>query len=594
VIIILKEVYKKLKEQSTQKNGWSVYKRLISIALKDNTTPLVFAIFGMLITALSDPALSAIMKPILDGGFISRDQSVINLLPLGLLSIFFLRSIGIFLTIYFMAKVGRSLVFRLREQMFDKLLNLPISFYDKSSSGDLMSRISHNVELLASVAARSLIILIRDTLTIIGLLAWMFYLSWELTLFFITAAPFIVFLVSSLNKKFRQLTHDAQNSVGSIIHVAQEIIQGSKIVKIYNGYNKEINRFGETNTKNESSHMKLAFTEGINSAVIMLIVGSSLSGIILISTFDFILQSITVGSFVSFMFAMFMILGPARGLASINARLQQGIAAGENVFQLIDEISENNNGFIDRVDSSSDIIFSNVNFRYENSDAPVLSNINLTIKKGDFVAIVGMSGCGKSTLVNLIPRLYNPDSGSILINNIDIKDLKLNTLRESISYVGQDTILFNDTVSNNITYGKNNISDAEVIEALEKSYAIDFVNDMPKGINTMIGENGVLLSGGQRQRLAIARAFLKNSNILIFDEATSSLDSVSEKYIQIALSELKQGKTTIIIAHRLSTVENANNIVVMDSGKIIESGSHKNLISNKSYYYKLYNSQVFK
>ena len=583
-----------MKEESTQKNGWSVYKRLISIALKDNTTPLVFAIFGMLITALSDPALSAIMKPILDGGFINRDQSIISLLPLGLFTIFFLRSVGIFLTIYFMAKVGRSLVFRLREQMFDKLLNLPVSFYDKSSSGDLMSRISHNVELLASVAARSLIILIRDTLTIIGLLAWMFYLSWELTLFFITAAPFIVFLVSSLNKKFRQLTHDAQNSVGSIIHVAQEIIQGSKIVKIYNGYTKEINRFGETNTKNESSHMKLAFTEGINSAVIMLIVGSSLSGIILISTFDFILQSITVGSFVSFMFAMFMILGPARGLASINARLQQGIAAGENVFQLIDEISENDSGSISHVNSSNDIIFSNVNFQYENSDVQVLNNINLTIKTGEFVAIVGMSGCGKSTLVNLIPRLYNPNSGSILINNINIKDLKLNTLRDSISYVGQDTILFNDTVRNNIAYGKNNISDIDIIDALEKSYAIDFVNDMPNGINTMIGENGVLLSGGQRQRLAIARAFLKNSNILIFDEATSSLDSVSEKYIQTALNELKLGKTTIIIAHRLSTVESANNIIVMDKGKIIESGSHKNLINNKSYYYKLYNSQVFK
>ena len=583
-----------MKEESTQKNGWSVYKRLISIALKDNTTPLVLAIFGMLMTALSDPALSAIMKPILDGGFINRDQSVISLLPLGLFTIFFLRSVGIFLTIYFMAKVGRSLVFRLREQMFDKLLNLPVSFYDKSSSGDLMSRISHNVELLASVAARSLIILIRDTLTIIGLLAWMFYLSWELTLFFITAAPFIVFLVSSLNKKFRQLTHDAQNSVGSIIHVAQEIIQGSKIVKIYNGYTKEINRFGETNTKNESSHMKLAFTEGINSAVIMLIVGSSLSGIILISTFDFILQSITVGSFVSFMFAMFMILGPARGLASINARLQQGIAAGENVFQLIDEISENDSGSISHVDSSNDIIFSNVNFQYENSDVQVLNNINLTIKTGEFVAIVGMSGCGKSTLVNLIPRLYNPNSGSILINNINIKDLKLNTLRDSISYVGQDTILFNDTVRNNIAYGKDNISDIDIIEALEKSYAIDFVNDMPNSINTMIGENGVLLSGGQRQRLAIARAFLKNSNILIFDEATSSLDSVSEKYIQTALNELKLGKTTIIIAHRLSTVESANNIIVMDKGKIIESGSHKNLINNKSYYYKLYNSQVFK
>jgi len=587
------EVYKKLNE-STQKNGWLIYKRLIRIALQDNATPVTIAIFGMIITALSDPALSAIMKPILDGGFIERDQSVISLLPLGLFSIFFIRSLGIFLTIYFMAKVGRSLVFRLRELMFKKLLNLPISFYDKSSSGDLMSRISHNVELLSSVAARSLIILIRDTLTIIGLLIWMFYLSWELTLFFLTAAPFIIVLVSSLNKKFRKLTHDAQNSIGSIIHVVQEVIQGNKIVKIFKGYDREESRFNDTNNKNRLSHMNLALTEGINSAVIMLIVGSSLSGIILLSTFDFILESITVGSFVSFMFAMFMILGPARGLASINARLQQGIAAGENVFELIDQSSENDKGIIDSVNINNDITFKDVNFKYESSDSTVLNNINLTIKTGEFVALVGMSGCGKSTLVNLIPRLYNPISGKITIDTVDINDFSLDALRDNISYVGQDTILFNDTVRNNIAYGQNNISDKDINKALEQSYAKDFINDMPDGINTVIGENGVLLSGGQRQRLAIARAFLKNSHILIFDEATSSLDTVSEKYIQKALDELKKGKTTIIIAHRLSTVENANTIVVMDNGSIIESGNHNELIGKENYYYKLYNSQIFK
>ena len=581
-------------KENNQKNGWFIYKRLISIALKNNSTPITIAIIGMIITALSDPALSAIMKPILDGGFIERDMDVISLLPLGLFSIFFLRSIGIFLTIYYMAKVGRSLVFRLREMMFEKLLSLPVTFYDKSSSGDLMSRISHNVELLSSVAARSLIILIRDTLTIVGLLIWMFYLSWELTLFFITAAPFIVFLVSSLNKKFRKLTHDAQNSVGSIIHVSQEIIQGNKIVKIFDGYKKEHERFENTNKKNYTSHMKLALTEGINSAVIMLIVGSSLSGIILLSTFDFILETITVGSFVSFMFAMFMILGPARGLASINARLQQGIAAGENVFELIDEDPEKNYGDKEFVDINNNIIFENINFSYQESENKVLNNINLTINIGEFVALVGMSGCGKSTLVNLIPRLYIPDSGTIMIGETNIQDLKLETLRKNISYVGQDTVLFNDTIKNNILYGQKNISEKDIARSLEQSYSKDFIEDMPDGINTVIGENGVLLSGGQRQRLAIARAFLKNSHILIFDEATSSLDSVSEKYIQKALDELKDGKTTLIIAHRLSTVENANNIIVMDNGSIIESGSHDNLIKKKQYYYKLYNSQVFK
>ena len=564
------------------------------IAVADNAIPITIAIIGMIITALSDPALSAIMKPILDGGFIQRDQEVISLIPLGLFVIFFLRSIGIFLTIYFMAKVGRSLVFRLREMMFEKLLKLPASFFDKTSSGDLMSRISHNVELLSSVAARSLIILIRDTLTIVGLLLWMFYLSWELTLFFIIAAPFIVILVSTLNKKFRRLTHDAQNSVGSIIHVVQEIINGSKIVKIFNGYKRESKRFNKTNFKNYESHMKLALTEGLNSAIIMLIVGSSLSGIILLSTFDFILETITVGSFVSFMFAMFMILGPARGLASINARLQQGIAAGESVFELIDQLPEHDSGALNKININNGILFENISFKYENSESHVLKNINLKINSGEFIAFVGMSGCGKSTLVNLIPRLYNPSDGIIKINNIDIKDIKLDVLRDQISYVGQDIVLFNDTVKNNIIYGQKNITDKEINRSLEKAYAKDFVNEMPNGINTVIGENGVLLSGGQRQRLAIARAFLKDANILIFDEATSSLDSVSEKFIQQALDELKLGKTTLIIAHRLSTVEKANKIIVMDNGCIIESGTHKELINKKKYYYKLYNSQIFK
>lgn len=581
-------------EKSTRKNGWKIYKRLIRIALRNNSTPVAIAIFGMIITAVSDPALSAIMKPILDGGFIQRDPNVISLLPFGLFAIFIIRSFGIFLTIYFMAKVGRSLVFRLREMMFKNLLDLPVSFYDKTTSGDIMSRISHNVELLSSVAARSLIILIRDTLTIVGLLIWMFYLSWELTLIFLLAAPFIVLLVSSLNKKFRSLTHDAQNSVGGIIHVAQEVIQGNKIVKIFKGYEKETFRFENTNDENRKAHMNLALTEGINSAVIMLIVGSALSGIILVSTFDFILETITVGSFVSFMFAMFMILGPARGLASINARLQQGIAAGENVFELIDEKKEHDKGNINNLNIKNNIVFENVSFIYPNNNTPVIKNINLEIKAGKFIALVGMSGCGKSTLVNLIPRLYNPSSGKIKIDNIDTMDLTLSALRKNMSYVGQDTILFNDTVKNNIIYGQNSVDEPSIISALEKSYSLEFVNEMPDGINTIIGENGVLLSGGQRQRLAIARAFLKDSPVLIFDEATSSLDSVSEKYIQKALDELKIGKTTIVIAHRLSTVEKANNIIVMENGSIIESGNHDDLISKKDYYYKLYNSQLFK
>tara|TARA_B100001173_G_scaffold302387_1_gene304026 strand:+ start:145 stop:1014 length:870 start_codon:yes stop_codon:yes gene_type:complete len=289
-----------------------------------------------------------------------------------------------------------------------------------------------------------------------------------------------------------------------------------------------------------------------------------------------------------------MILGPARGLASINARLQQGIAAGENVFELIDEQSEYDNGLIDNIDINNNIILSKVNFKYDGSDSLTLDNVDLEIESGKFVAIVGMSGCGKSTLVNLIPRLYNVSSGKITINNTNINDLKINFLRQNISYVGQDTILFNDTIKNNISYGKKNVSDEQINNVLKQSYSQEFIKDMPEGINTEIGENGVLLSGGQRQRLAIARAFLKDAKILIFDEATSSLDTVSEKFIQKALDSLKEGRTTIVIAHRLSTVESANKIIVMDNGKIVEVGNHKDLIKREGFYYKLYNSQIFK
>ncbi len=581
-------------QRNNQKSGWAIYRRLVNIALKNNSKWLIFAIIGMLITAASDPALSAIMKPILDGAFINKDPEVIRLVPLGLFSIFLLRSLGIFLTIYFMAKVGRSLVARLREMMFTKLLTLPVKYYDKTSSGDLMSRISHNVELLSSTASRSLIILIRDTLTIVGLLSWMFYLNWILTICFLIAAPFITILVGTLNKKFRNLTHKTQQTVGGIINVSQEVIHGNKIVKIFGGYKNELDRFQETNRNNQKSHLKLAFTEGINSALIMLIVGSSLSGIILISTFDMIINTITVGTFVSFMFAMLMILGPARGLASINARLQQGVAAGENVFQLIDEYSESDTGKINQVDTSGSISFQNVNFSYSNKPEKVLQNINLDIDPNMTLAIVGKSGCGKSTLVNLIPRFYSITEGKIHIGDTNINDISLSALRNHISYVGQNTILFNDTIFNNITYGENTISKDRVETALKESFCDEFVYKLDDGIDTLIGENGVLLSGGQRQRLAIARAFIKDSQILIFDEATSSLDSLSEKYIQSALENLKMKKTTIIIAHRLSTVESADRIIVLNEGKIVESGTHNSLLEANGAYHELYNSQLFK
>ena len=574
-----------------KKSGWHIYKRLIRIALLDNSKWIILAIIGMLLTAISDPALSAIMKPILDGAFIEKDPDVIKYVPFGLLGIFIVRSIGIFMTIYFMAIVGRSLVFRLRELMFDKLLYLPTSFYDKNSSGDLMSRISHNVELLSSTASRSLIILIRDSLTIFGLLLWMFYLNWILSLCFLVVAPFIILLVSKLNKRFRKLTHQTQNSVGNIINVSQEVLKGDKVIKIFDGYEYEKIRFENTNISNMKSHLKLALTEGTNSSIIMLLVGASLSGIILLSTYDFVLETITVGTFVSFMFAMLMLLGPSRGLASINARLQQGIAAGENIFQLIDEKNEVDDGKIKNIKLPINIRFKNVNFTYDTQQ--ILYDISLDIESGKSIALVGKSGSGKSTLVNLIPRLYSSYDGQISFNDCEISEISIKEVRKNISYVGQNTILFNDSVINNITYGLEDYNKDLYEKAITESYANEFIEKLENKENTLIGENGLMLSGGQRQRLAIARAFLKDAPILIFDEATSSLDNISENYIRNSLDNLRVGRTTIIIAHRLSTIENVDEIVVLKEGKIVEKGRHNDLLNQKGEYYDLYKKQTF-
>tara|TARA_B100000003_G_scaffold208045_1_gene227201 strand:- start:1559 stop:2989 length:1431 start_codon:yes stop_codon:yes gene_type:complete len=475
--------------------------------------------------------------------------------------------------------------------MFDKLLYLPTSFYDKNASGDLMSRISHNVELLSSTASRSLIILIRDSLTILGLLLWMFYLNWILSLCFLVVAPFIILLVSKLNKRFRKLTHQTQNSVGNIINVSQEVLKGDKVIKIFDGYKYEKIRFENTNTSNMKSHLKLALTEGTNSSIIMLLVGASLSGIILLSTYDFVLETITVGTFVSFMFAMLMLLGPSRGLASINARLQQGIAAGENIFQLIDEKNEVDDGKIKNIKLPINIRFKNVNFTYDTQQ--ILYDISLDIESGKSIALVGKSGSGKSTLVNLIPRLYSSYDGQISFNDYEISEISIKEVRKNISYVGQNTILFNDSVINNITYGLEDYNKDLYEKAITESYANEFIEKLENKENTLIGENGLMLSGGQRQRLAIARAFLKDAPILIFDEATSSLDNISENYIRNSLDNLRVGRTTIIIAHRLSTIENVDEIVVFKEGKIVEKGRHNDLLSQKGEYYDLYKKQTF-
>ena len=573
-------------------SGWVVYKRLLRQAIKNKGSLLFFALLGMIITASTDPALSAIMKPMLDGAFVGKEQSTIDWIPLALLAIFLARATGIYLTICFMAQVGRNLVVQLRAQMFEKLMTLPSAYYDQASSGDLISRISYNVERVTTTASKSLTILIRDSLTIIGLLSWMFYLSWILTICFLLVGPLVALLVSKLNKRFRRLSHKTQESIGEIIQDSHEVIQGNRIVKIFSGRDFETSSFSQINEKNRKINIRLATTEGANSAIIMMLVGFALSGIVFLATIESILSVITVGTFVSFMFAMLMILAPARNLANVNARLQQAIAAGQNVYQLIDAKPEVDQGHINAFDAHAAIRFENVSLQYDTGEIPILDNVSFNVSPYETVALVGRSGCGKTSLVNLLPRFYEITSGKITIGDVNLQDISLAMLRKKISYVGQDIVLFNDTVKNNIAYALPGLSDDKINQAAEAANALSFINELPEKFDTIIGENGVLLSGGQKQRLAIARALLKDAPILILDEATSALDTESEKYIHESFVTLKKNRTTLVVAHHYSTVENADKIILLDKGRILETGTHAELLALNGTYSNFYNLQT--
>ncbi len=550
------------------------------------------ALLGMVVVALTEPALPALLQPLLDGTFVNRDESLVRWMPLYILGLIVVRGGAEYVGAFSINWVGNRLVMDLRGVMFDKLLTLPASHYDDQASGNLISKLTYDVTQVTAAATSVLTVIFRDTVALIGLLAWMLYLNWKLTLLALVMTPMIVGVVRMVSIRLRNSSRAVQAAMGDVTQVLQEAIEGHKVVKLFGGQRYESMRFAEQTDKVRRSMMKQTTAAAASVPLVQLLAGIALAAIIYFATGQAGGNRATVGEFVSFITAMLMLTSPLKRITGVNEPLQRGLAAAESVFALIDQASEKDPGCVAIARTRGDIRFEDVSFYYGAPDRLALDRITLNINPGETVALVGSSGSGKTTLANLVPHFYRPTAGRILLDDTDVETLTLASLRANIALVSQDVVLFNDSVAANIAYGvMRDTSEAEIVAAAEAAHAMEFIRQMPQGLQTMVGENGVKLSGGQRQRLAIARALLKNAPVLILDEATSALDSESERHVQAALDALMQGRTTIVIAHRLSTIEKAGRIVVLDRGRIAETGNHTELLAKNGIYARLYNIQ---
>lgn len=566
-----------------------LYKRLLSY-VKPFWPILLLGVLANILYSCIDAGFTYLMRPFLDRGLIAIDKDFVQRIPLIVLIGVTIRGLVSSVGAYCMTWVARSVVKVLRQKVFSHILKLPASYYDEATSGELLSKIIFDVEQVAQVSADALTDFVQNICLVFGLLTVMMLINWQLSLMFLLTIPFVGIIVNYTNKKVRKSSHKVQQSMNKVTEIVSESIEGYKVVRIFGGANYEKEKFNEATEMSRHNDMKVAFNKAINVSGVQFVIAVGIAAIIVAAIHLTTVVNITAGSFLTIIAAMLQLIKPMKTLTNLNAIIQRGLAGAESVFDLLDKPTEPESGKIFSKKERSVIAFDKVGYAYRDGQ-PVLRDINFSIEAGEIVALVGHSGSGKTTLVSLLPRFYEVSAGQILLNGVAISDLTLESLRSQIALVSQDVTLFNDTIANNIAYGCFNVSQQEIRKAAKLAFADEFISRLPQGYETRAGENGVLLSGGQRQRIAIARAILKEAPILILDEATSALDSESESFIQAALEQVMKTRTTLVIAHRLSTIKRANKIIVMNQGRIVEQGTHTQLLSLNGHYAQLYQTQ---
>ena len=569
----------------------TVFSRLWRYVMPHKFIGLI-AVVAMAGTATVEAGLVWLVEPLTDEALVARNLETTRWMAIAFTFIFIARGLSGFASEASLGWIGRSVISALRRDVFKKFLMLPSKFIETHSTGPMLSRMTYNVEMVAESVTTVVTVMVRDILTVCAAIGVMIYQSPRLFVFVMILLPVVAILIRILGRAFRRYSGRIQDSIGEVTQVTDEILTGNRVVKIFGGYDYEMDRMIEVDERNKKQNLKLIRSRALGVAVTQIIFGIGVSGVVYAAGLESVNGDLSPGSFISFFGAMMLMLQPMRRITNVNSVLQRGIAAGESLFRIIDEPDEENSGIYRAENVKGTVEFRHVGFSYGDEKTQVLQDVSFKVEAGKTIAIVGHSGSGKSTLVGLLPRFYDVDSGEILLDGTPVQEYELTALRSNISLVSQDIVLFNDTIANNLAYGQlRQRSRAELLQAAEAAHVIDFVKDMPDGFETMVGDRGILLSGGQRQRVAIGRALLKDSPVLILDEATSSLDTKSERRIQEALAALMADRTTLVIAHRLSTVENADEIIVLDQGRIVEAGTHKELLAANGLYGALYNLQ---